>query len=188
MNADKFKKILISCGQSVKKATLLLDSDYKYYMIACNMFSIDTIEEHSHFLGQCLHESGNLNYTKEIWTNSSYQKLYEGSKKLGNIFKGDGKKYLGRGAIQTTGRKNYQIVKDKIGIDCIENPDLLLLPEYYWKASALYFSTNCLSFCKDVSRESCESVTRAINGKRMLHLERRIVNTNICFKILSNDE
>lgn len=49
---------------------------------------------------------------------------------LGNIFDGDGAKYLGRGAIQITGRNNYKMVSEKSGIDFLNKPELLEDPYY----------------------------------------------------------
>lgn len=42
----------------------------------------------------------------------------------------DGWNYRGRGAIQITGRTNYQLVSQSTGVDYMTNPDLLSTPEH----------------------------------------------------------
>lgn len=51
---------------------------------------------------------------------------YEGRRDLGNIQNGDGVRYKGRGFIQLTGRSNYALYGQKLGLDLISNPDLAL--------------------------------------------------------------
>lgn len=47
-------------------------------------------------------------------------------KRLGNTQSGDGYKYRGRGFVQLTGRDNYDKASKKLGIDFINNPELVL--------------------------------------------------------------
>lgn len=63
-----------------------------------------------------------------------------GAKNLGNTQEGDGWKYRGRGLIQLTGRANYERIGKLLGIDLVNNPDLLFDPEIAAKASDAYLN------------------------------------------------
>ncbi len=65
-------------------------------------FDISNLNRRAAFLAQIAHESGSLRYTRELADGSAY----EYRKDLGNIHEGDGKRFLGRGLIQVTGRTN----------------------------------------------------------------------------------
>ncbi|MBN8811785.1 MULTISPECIES: glycoside hydrolase family 19 protein [unclassified Sphingomonas] len=79
----------------------------------------------AHFLAQCAHESGGFRHAREVWGPTAAQRAYEGSAKLGNDRPGDGKRYLGRGPGQLTGRANYRLYGRKLGIDLERHPELL---------------------------------------------------------------
>ncbi len=68
---------------------------------------INTPARAAAFLAQVGHESGQLRYLREIWGPTPAQVRYEGRADLGNAQPGDGKRFMGRGLIQITGRKNY---------------------------------------------------------------------------------
>ncbi|WP_085618850.1 MULTISPECIES: glycoside hydrolase family 19 protein [unclassified Pseudomonas] len=62
--------------------------------------------------------------------------------RMGNTEAGDGFKYRGRGALQLTGKAQYEAMGKKLGIDLVNNPDLAADPKYsaqiavaHWKAS-----------------------------------------------------
>ncbi len=86
------------------------------------------------FIAQIAHESGELTYVQEIASG----KAYEGRKDLGNTQPGDGIRYKGRGLIQLTGRANYEKYGQLMGLDLINNPELLEEPEFA-ALSAAYF-------------------------------------------------
>jgi len=53
----------------------------------------------------------------------------EGREDLENTEPGDGPRFKGRGFVQITGRRNYRIWSDKLGINLIDNPEKAARPE-----------------------------------------------------------
>ena len=98
------------------------------------IYSINDNDEIAAFIAQVGHESGQLTYSEEIASG----KAYEGRKDLGNIQKGDGIRFKGRGLIQITGRFNYEKLSKDLNEDFIKNPELLSTPKYA-VASACWF-------------------------------------------------
>lgn len=116
---------------------------YPQVVVAMDEFEINSPLRISHFLAQVGHESGSFKYVKEIWTNSLAQQGYEGAARLGNSDVGDGERYLGRGPMQITGRKNYAALSVALDINFISQPQLLERIDYgarsacwFWKAGA----------------------------------------------------
>ena len=84
------------------------------------------------FLAQLFHESIMLSTFEEIASGAAY----EGRKDLGNVQRGDGVRFKGRGPIQVTGRANYKWMSDKLGADFIAQPKLLATARYGYRAAA----------------------------------------------------
>lgn len=62
--------------------------------------------------------------------------------RMGNTEAGDGFKYRGRGALQLTGKAQYEAMGKKLGVDLVNNPELAADPKYsaqiavqHWKSS-----------------------------------------------------
>lgn len=125
------------------------------------------------FLAQLMHESGGFKYDREIWGPTPAQKRYEGRKDLGNVQKGDGSRFRGRGPIQVTGRNNYRAftkwarkidaaapnfenAADKLTTDPWEG----LSPIFYWAEG----NPDGKSLNRLADRGDIENITRKING------------------------
>jgi putative chitinase len=48
---------------------------------------------------------------------------------LGNTQAGDGWRFRGRGYVQLTGRRNYEVAAEQLGVDCVHDPELVLQPD-----------------------------------------------------------
>jgi predicted chitinase len=82
----------------------------------------------AYILATAHHETGAFKYMREIWGPSAAQQRYEGRADLGNVQPGDGKKFMGRGFVQLTGRRNYQDWSKRTGLDLIKEPQLVQKP------------------------------------------------------------
>lgn len=80
----------------------------------------------------------------------------------GGIESGDGWKYRGRGAIQTTGRANYAKLAATVGVDVVAKPELLEKPEMACLSAGHFWNTRNLNDLADVGK--FEAITKAING------------------------
>ncbi len=125
-------------------------------------YQIDTPLRMAHFLAQVCHESGGLRYTREIWGPTPAQVKYEGRKDLGNIGKGDGKKFMGRGLIQTTGRANYVKVGRALACDFVAHPEQLEDFPYAALSAGVFWRQNKLNGLADA--DDCRGCTKRING------------------------
>jgi predicted chitinase len=108
------------------------------------------------FLAQVLHESVALRYFEEIASGAAYQG------RMGNVNPGDGVRYKGRGPIQLTGRDNYRLYGQLLGLPLEAQPTLVSRHDIGWRTSGRYWSH---SGCNDLAdADQFVGVTRAING------------------------
>lgn len=129
---------------------------------AMNHYGIVGAARVAAFIAQIGHESGQLRWVREIWGPTAQQLKYEGRADLGNTEKGDGSKYRGRGLIQVTGRVNYKACGEALGLDLINNPELLELPQHAAMSAAWFWSTRGLNTLAD--QGEFVKITRRING------------------------
>lgn len=135
---------------------------------ACELFGINTPARLAAFLAQIGHESGRLVYVREIWGPTPAQQRYEGRADLGNTQPGDGKRYMGRGLIQTTGRANYAATRDGLAAFVPSVPDfeampaLLERPDMAALSAAWYWHSRKLNALADAG--DFVAITRRING------------------------
>ena len=129
---------------------------------AMNRYQIVGTKRVAAFIAQIGHESGQLKYVKEIWGPTAAQMRYEGRADLGNTQSGDGSKYRGRGLIQITGRANYKACGEALGLDLVNQPELLEKPQHACMSAAWFWATKGLSPLADDGK--FETLTRRING------------------------
>lgn len=98
----------------------------------------------------------------------------------GDESSGDGWKHIGRGAIQTTGKNNYRIVSQELFGDdrLLDNPDILLYPEFAIKAACVFWKNNGLNDVTDI-KKSTKIINGGLNG-----LDDRAAKLNKAMKIL----
>ncbi|KTC42680.1 lysozyme, partial [Pseudomonas sp. ABAC61] len=103
---------------------------------AMSKYAIITRLRMAAFIAQIGHESGQLQYVRELGGDQYLSKYDAGSlaKRLGNTpeVDGDGQKYRGRGLIQVTGRTNYEACSEALFSDArlLNTPELLETPVY----------------------------------------------------------
>lgn len=174
-------------------------------------FNITTPLRLAHFLAQCSHESGgfkvfheNLNYSadglKKIFPKyfpgnlaESYarnpekiaSKVYGGRMGNGVESTKEGYKFRGRGALQTTGKENYKRLGDFLGVNLIENPDLVAT-KYALASAAFFFNSKKLwSICdKGADDATVTAVTKRVNGGT-IGIEQRLKEFKHFYKLLS---
>ena len=147
----------------------------------------------AHFFAQCAHESGgfvtfneNLNYSDKglngtfkkyfptIASTAGYarkpekiaNKVYGGRMGNGLEASGDGYKYRGRGAIQLTGKSNYEaFAKYQGDPEIVSKPDVVST-KYAFESAMYFFESNKLwAICdKGVNDAAILELTKRING------------------------
>ena len=80
--------------------------------------------------------------------------------RMGNTEEGDGYKYRGRGYIQITGKDNYQMIADSLGMpEIVENPDLILdNPKIALNAMYAYIEKNNLDDPKLTTKQAIDKI------------------------------
>lgn len=149
-------------------------------------FDITSQRQRAAFLATVAVESQNLSKVEE----SLY---YKDAQRLANIytrvFKGIAAKaepytrnsaalgellyqgYWGRGLIQLTWLGNYSRCGDALGVDLVNNPDLLLTPKYAALSAAWFWQDKRCN--EPADRGDMDEVTLRVNGKAKMHLAER---------------
>jgi putative chitinase len=148
---DELKKIMPYAG---RRAEFYID----HLNSAMDEFGIDTPQRQAAFLAQIAHESGSLNYVKELASGEAY----EGRKDLGNVLPGDGVRYKGRGLVQITGRNNYRDCGIALGTDLVDCPELLETPELACRSAAWFWQSRGLNELAD--KGDFLLITKRVNG------------------------
>jgi putative chitinase len=121
-------------------------------------YGIDMRLRIAHFLGQTCHESAGFRTTEEFASGEAY----EGRKDLGNVKKGDGPLFKGRGLLQLTGRANYRDLGKILKINLEANPQRAAEPALSLLIACEYWKKRKIN--PDCDRDDIITVTRKING------------------------
>ena len=171
-------------------------------------FDISTPIRQACFIGQAGHECGNfrileenLNYRAEtlmkVWPKRfptlEFAKQYERNpKKIANMVyanrmgnrdeaSGDGYRFRGRGAFQTTGHSGYYHAGQALGVDFVMEPDLVATPQYAALTAGFFWNTHKLNQFADA--RDYKGMTKKINGG-FIGLEDRIKHIEEALAIL----
>ena len=155
ITAQQLLQILPNAGQVASVFVPVLNT-------AMNRCQIVGTRRVAAFIAQIGHESGQLRYMREIWGPTAAQARYEGRADLGNTQPGDGSKFRGRGLIQITGRSNYKTCGEALGLNLIDQPELLEKPQYACMSAAWFWATRGLNALADEGK--FDTITRRING------------------------
>ena len=140
-------------------------------------FNITTPARIRHFLAQCGHESGGLRWMLELASGDAY----EGRTDLGNTQRGDGPRFKGAGAIQLTGRFNYQRFADFIKDPQVMQGADYVATKYPFTSAGLWWHLNGMNQLVD-GGASVRAVSARVNGRdpanglndRMAYYERAL--------------
>ena len=168
-------------------------------------FDISTPIRQACFIGQAGHECGNfrileenLNYRAEtlmrVWPKRfptlEFAKQYERNpQKIANMVyanrmgnrdeaSGDGYRFRGRGAFQTTGHSGYYHAGQALGVDFVMQPDLVATPQYAALTAGFFWNTHKLNQFADA--RDYKGMTKKINGgfigldDRIKHIEQAL--------------
>jgi putative chitinase len=138
------------------------DLYYQPLLAGMQSYQIANVNRMAAFLATIAHESGELRYSKEIWGPTSAQERYEGRADLGNNVVGDGKRFLGRGLIQITGRSNYAQISKAFNVDFISQPELLETPQFAAASACWWWATHGCNQAADIP--DFIAVTKIVNG------------------------
>jgi len=155
---------------------------------AMTMFQINTVSRRDMFLAQVAHESAGFTVLVEdlhyrastllrifgkYFTASEAvdfamqperiaNRVYANRNGNGNESSGDGWRFRGRGLIQLTGKRNYVLCGNAIGVDLVAMPDMLEDPTYAARSAGWFWWLNGCSELADAG--DFEGITRRING------------------------
>jgi putative chitinase len=121
-------------------------------------YAINTPDRQAHFIAQCAHESAHFQTTVEYASG----KAYEGRKDLGNVHKGDGARFKGRGLIQLTGRANYERASLALNQPFVDEPDLVARFPAAAEVSGWFWDAHKLN--RHADTDDLRAATKAING------------------------
>ena len=142
-----------------------LDATEKYLASVASQAGIKGTEL-AQFLAQVKHESWDFTKMDEKGSAKYFKHKYDPqfapktAKIIGNTKVGDGERYHGRGYIQLTGRDNYRMAGEALGIDLLNKPQLAADPATAAKIAVWFWQARTKNIA-DFS--DTKSVTHKIN-------------------------
>lgn len=159
---DQLKLVMPRMERNPKTCASL----FPHLVAAMEEAEINTKGRIAAFLAQVAHESAEFKYMEEVWGPTPQQLKYEppsqSAARLGNTQAGDGFRYRGRGPVQITGRENYRLCGQALGVDLVAKPELLCTPEYAFRSACWYWTKRKLNSLADAGDFS--GITQRING------------------------
>ena len=103
--------------------------------------------------------------TKDSGATAAQNSQYRDGVGVGNgdYASGDGSTFSGKGFIQVTGRGNYKKLGDSMGVDLVNNPDMLLDPDFAKKASVQWWKDNVRAK-NPTNYADTKAITKIVNG------------------------
>lgn len=137
-----------------------------------------TVERIAMWCAQIGHESVGLKYMRELWGPTADQLTYDG--RMGNG-PGEGRKYLGRGPIQVTGKDNYRQLSQwahargyvPTPTFFVDQPELLERDEYAFLGAIWYWTVAQPRLDEFADARNIEDASKAINAPAWIGTSRR---------------
>ncbi len=169
----------------------LRDRFIPYFNECLPQYEITTKERVSAFLTTVCFESDYFKALSEYASGWAYD-ISQNPKKareLGNTVKGDGPRYKGAGGIETTGKKNYKRLSDRLGVDFVANPGLLRTEKYFVVAACVFWDDNNFNdLADDDEITRIENITnRGSGNKTAKALDDRLAIYRILMAFLPDD-
>ncbi len=123
-------------------------------------FKIDTVPRIRQFMAQIGEESAGLKWLTELASGQEY----EGRRDLGNTQPGDGVRFKGAGAIQLTGRANYQAFANYMHDPNIMQGASYVAAKYPITSAGFWWYNNNMNALVD-GGASVSTVSTRVNGK-----------------------
>lgn len=161
---------------------------------AMTMFDIDSPRRIAAFIGQALVESAHFSQLREnmfygtperihaifphefptVASAMGYERnperlanrVYANRLGNGDEASGDGYKYRAGGIMGITGRHSYSLLQDDTGVHCIDDPDILGMPDVAALSGAWFWHANGLNPSAD--EWNIDYITDVVNGPVML--------------------
>lgn len=131
------------------------------------MTGMTGLEQRRHLVSQTAHETGRYRWMKELGDEAYFTRMYDNRSDLGNG-PGDGKVFFGGGAIQLTGRYNYQRFSDWLERNGLADDRVMeeganyVADKYPFLSAVCWIEEN--NWAEVCQTQDVYQVTRVLNG------------------------